>query len=86
MRTFHYVITDPVGIHARPAGVLVKAAQGFSSAVTLEKSGKSPADMKKLFAVMGLAVKRNDEVTVRVDGEDEANAAEALETFFIKNL
>jgi phosphocarrier protein len=86
MRTFNYVITDPVGIHARPAGALVKAAQGFTSAVTLEKSGKSPANMKKLFAVMGLAVKRDDEVTVCVVGEDEADAAEALEAFFIKNL
>jgi phosphocarrier protein len=86
MRTFNYVITDPVGIHARPAGVLVKAAQGFSSAVTLEKSGKSPADLKKLFAVMGLAVKGGDEVTVCVEGTDEDAAAEALAALFSKNL
>ena len=44
MKQFQYVITDPVGIHARPAGLLVKAAKALDSTVTIEKvGGKSAA-------------------------------------------
>ena len=39
MKEFKYVITDPEGIHARPAGELVKAAKEFNCAVTLTKDG-----------------------------------------------
>ena len=41
MKQFNYTITDPEGIHARPAGELVKAAKEFESKITLEKDGKS---------------------------------------------
>ena len=41
MKEFKYVITDPEGIHARPAGELVKAAKEFQSAITLTKDGKT---------------------------------------------
>ena len=39
MKQFDYKITDPLGIHARPAGLLVKEAGAFSSQITLEKEG-----------------------------------------------
>lgn len=41
MKTFTYQITDPIGIHARPAGMLVKAAGGFQSKITIAANGKS---------------------------------------------
>ena len=41
MKEFKYVITDPEGIHARPAGELVKVAKEFQSAITLTKDGKT---------------------------------------------
>ena len=41
MKEFKYVITDAEGIHARPAGELVKAAKEFSSKITITKDGKS---------------------------------------------
>lgn len=56
MKEFKYVITDAEGIHARPAGELVKAAKEFSSKITIIKDGKS-GDCKKIFGVMALAVK-----------------------------
>ena len=56
MIQFQYTITDPNGLHARPAGLLVKEAQKFSSAVKLTRGEKS-ADLKRLFAVMGMGVK-----------------------------
>ena len=63
--------------HARPAGILSKAAKGFESKVTMTKNGKV-ADMKKIFAVMGLAVKCGETVTIAADGPDEDAAIEEL--------
>ena len=56
MKTFEYVIKDEVGIHARPAGLLVKEAKKYESRVTVSKDGKS-AEATKLMAIMGLGVK-----------------------------
>ena len=78
MKEFTYTITDPEGIHARPAGELVKAAKAFESAIKLNKEGKS--------ADMGLAVKQGQTVTVTVEGSDEEAAAQAMENFFKTTL
>jgi phosphocarrier protein len=80
MKEFAYTIQDPVGIHARPAGLLVKKAKEFQSCVTVRRGQKS-ADMKKLFALMGLGVKCGDEIAITVTGEDEDRAVLALEAF-----
>lgn len=85
MKQFDYVITDEVGIHARPAGLLVKAAKAVASKVTLTANGKS-ADASKLIAIMSLGVKKGQNVTVTVEGDDEDAAAESLEKFFKENL
>lgn len=85
MKTFNYVIKDELGIHARPAGLLVKEAAKFQSAVKIAKDGKE-ADAKRIFGVMGLGVKCGQEVTVSADGADEAEAITALEAFFNANL
>ena len=85
MKEFKYVITDPEGIHARPAGILVKQAAGYQSAVTIAKGEKS-ADAKRIFGGMGLGVKTGEEITITVEGADEDTAAAELETFFKENL
>lgn len=85
MKEFHYTITDPQGVHARPAGILVKEAAKFSSTITIEKNGKS-ADAKRIFAVMGLGVKQGETITVKADGADEAEAAAAMEKLLSENL
>ena len=41
MKEFKYVVTDNEGIHARPAGELVKLVKGFESKITIEKDGKT---------------------------------------------
>lgn len=83
MKEFKYVITDPEGIHARPAGELVKAAKDFTCSVTLTKDGKT-GDCKRIFGIMGLAVKAGNEITLTFDGADEDDAYEAV-TAFVKN-
>lgn len=85
MKEFTYKICDELGIHARPAGLLVKKASEFSSDITIYKDEKS-ADLKRLFAVMGLAVKKGDTVRVTVCGDDEDVAAPNVESFFKDNL
>lgn len=80
MREFNFTVSDPDGIHARPAGLLVKAAKAFESTVTVF-SGDKNADMKKLLALMALAIKQGQTITVKVEGADEDAAAEAVEKF-----
>lgn len=85
MKNFSYVITDELGIHARPAGLLVKAAGTCESKITLTKAGKE-VDAKKIIAVMSLGAKKGDEVTVTIDGTDEDSALESIKKFFEENL
>lgn len=85
MKTFTYEIRDEVGIHARPAGKLVKIAKELASKSTLEFNGKS-AEMSKLFAIMGLGVKKSDTVTIKVEGPSEEDDAAVLQKFFTENF
>ena len=85
MKQFTYTIKDPIGIHARPAGILAKMAKTLDSTVTISKGDKS-AEAKKLMAVMGLGVKSGETVTVTVEGGSEDANAAAMEQFFNENL
>lgn len=85
MKSFNYTITDPIGIHARPAGMLVKEVKKYASSTTIVKGAKK-ADASKLMMLMGLGVKGGDEITVEVTGADEEAAVAALEAFFKANL
>ncbi|MBQ8621102.1 MAG: HPr family phosphocarrier protein [Oscillospiraceae bacterium] len=85
MISFTHVINDPLGLHARPAGMLVKAAAGFASSVSITApSGK--ADAKRIMAVMRLSAKQGHELTFNIEGADEAAAAESLQAFLKENL
>lgn len=85
MKTFNYTITDPEGIHARPAGLLVKEVGKFAAKVTIEKAGRE-VDAKRIMGVMSLGAKNGETITVKVEGESEEQAAQELETFFKENL
>ncbi len=85
MKTFTYKITDELGIHARPAGLLVKKASGFSSDIKIFFGEKS-ADLKKIFAVMSLGIKCGNEIKVTAEGRDEEKAADELKSFLEQNL
>ena len=85
MKSFHYVITDEVGIHARPAGMLVKEAKKYESSVMIVKGGKK-ADAKKLMMLMGLGVKCGQEIVLKTDGDQEEEAIAALSKFLEEKL
>ena len=86
MKKFEYVITDALGIHARPAGLLAKAAKALDSTVTIEKVGGKTAAATKLMAVMGMGIKQGDTVVVTAEGGDEEASIAAMEQFFKDNL
>ncbi|SFC96602.1 HPr family phosphocarrier protein [Ruminococcus albus] len=86
MKEFTYIIEDEIGIHARPAGNLVKLIKTFSSTVTLEKEGKPPVSGTALMKIMGLGVKCGDTVKFTVEGEDEDTAVQQLAEFMDANL
>ena len=82
MKKINYTVTAEAGIHARPAGLLVKKAASFKSNIKiLHEQRGSEADLKRLMAVMALGVKQGDGIVLSVDGEDEEEAADALEAF-----
>lgn len=85
MKEFTFTIKDEAGIHARPAGLLVKAAAEFESKITIAKDAKS-ADAKRIFGLMGLGAKCGDVLTVTCEGADEEQAAAALEKFMNENM
>jgi len=85
MKEFHYIIQDPNGLHARPAGLLVQMAQKSESAIKIIRGEKS-ADLKRLFAVMGMNIKCGETVIVTAEGSDEETAANTLENFFRANF
>ena len=85
MKNFEYTIKDELGIHARPAGMLVKEAKKYQSKITITKDGKT-AEASKLMAVMSLGVKCGLTVQIAVDGPDEEAAAAGIQAFFEGNL
>lgn len=85
MKEFVYTITDPEGIHARPAGQFVKEAAACACKVTITKDGKE-VDAKRILGVMGLGVKQGMEITLKCDGEGEDEAIAKLSAFLTENL
>ena len=86
MKHFQYTIKDPVGIHARPAGLLVKAAKELDSTVTISNAAGKSAVATKLMALMGLGIKGGDTINVAVEGGNEEVGLAAMERFFEENL
>ena len=86
MKSFDYIITDPVGIHARPAGILVKEVKNYKDSVVTLTRGDKTVNLLKLMALMQLGVKQGDTVTVSVEGGDEEAVCAAIEDFFKANL
>lgn len=86
MKQFTYTIKDPLGIHARPAGLLAKKAKSYAdTAVTISANGKT-VNLGQLMKLMALGVKQGTEVTIACDGANEEEAAAGLLAFLEENL
>lgn len=85
MKEFNYVLKDDNGIHARPAGILVKEVAKFKSEVKVTLREKV-ADARRIFALMGLGAKKGDKLLISISGEDEDEVTEKLKEFFSENF
>ena len=86
MKQFDYTIKDPLGIHARPAGMLAKVAKGFGeTVVTVTKDGNT-VKASQLMKLMSLGVKNGDTITVAAEGPAEDEALEAIKKFVEETL
>lgn len=85
MLSITYKVTDPRGIHARPAGQLVKLLSSFKSNSKVGKAG-SLVDGKRLLQVMKLAIQQGEILVIELDGPDEDQAKLATSKFLESNL
>ncbi|MCF0069610.1 HPr family phosphocarrier protein [Dyadobacter sp. CY261] len=80
-----YTILAPEGIHARPATALVRLVKKFKSGISLKKGDKT-IPLNSMLNILALSTKGGDLVSVLIDGEDEEEAASALDVFFKEQL
>lgn len=85
MQAFTHKIKDQIGIHARPAGMIVKKAKEWESIITFHK-GEKNARATQLMMLMGLGAKNGDVLEVTVEGPDEEDAARDMRAFLEEHL
>jgi phosphotransferase system HPr (HPr) family protein len=85
MITNNYTILSPEGIHARPATALIRLTKKFQSAVSMQK-GDTVIRLNSMLNILALGAKNGESITVIVEGEDEADAAAAIDDFFTEQL
>ena len=82
MEKFTYTVKDRDGVHARPAGAMLKAISGYKSKITLIYQDRS-IDLKAgIFGLLGLGIRYQDEIYVHAEGEDEKDAIVAIKRAF----
>jgi phosphocarrier protein HPr len=85
MITNDYVILAPQGIHARPATTLIRLTKNFKSAVSL-KRGYKTVRLNSMLNILSMTIKGGETISVIVEGDDEAEAAQAIGLFFTEQL
>ena len=85
MKEIKHVLTDPLGLHARPAGQMVKAVGKYKSDIQLGTAVKM-VNAKRIIAVMALSMKQGQELVMTFSGEDEEEAASFCKSFLEENL
>lgn len=86
MKQFTYTITDPLGIHARPAGMLAKAGKDWPDTVITINKRDNAAKATQMMKLMSMGIKLGDEITVTAEGPQESAAIDAMQSFFRNNL
>ena len=82
MKQFTFTITDPLGIHARPAGILAQAAKNFPDTTILVVKGDNAVKATQVLKLMSLGVKEGDAVRVTAEGPDEVDAIDVIYNTF----
>lgn len=85
MKTFSHIISDELGIHARPAGMIAKVAKEFDCKIMIGRPDKM-VDASRIIGIMGLAMKCGDKIVITADGNEEDKAIKKLEELLKENL
>jgi phosphocarrier protein HPr len=85
MITKDYTITAPQGLHARPATTLIKITKTFRSVVSLKK-GEKTVRLNSMLNILSMMIKKGETISVLTEGEDEAEAAQAIDLFFTEQF
>lgn len=75
------MVTSPNGLHARPAGRLAQAAQGFQASITLAAEGQE-VDAKSILDILTLAATHGSSLEIKASGQDAEQALDRLEALF----
>jgi phosphocarrier protein len=78
-------ITDPIGLHARPASVLTTEASKFESDIKIVTTAGKEANLKSIMSVMALGVANGEEITIKAEGGDAEAALTKLEEVMKSN-
>ncbi len=81
MEKFTYLIKDPMGLHARPAGLMVKAINKLPCDIKISFNDKI-VDGKRLYAVLSLGVKTGDTISIICEGDNEKETAQLIKDLF----
>ena len=79
-------ITNPTGLHLRPAGNLCREAVKFRCKITFQYDGDNTANAKSVLSVLGSCVAMGDEILLICEGEDEEDALSYLVDFIERGL
>ncbi len=86
MKRIAYTVKDRDGMHARPAGAVIKAAGAFHSSIVLIHKDRKVSLKGGIFGLLGLGIRCNDEIVLEIDGDDELEAANAMTKALNDNL
>ncbi len=81
MQTTTVKVLNDEGLHARPAGVLVKTASSFTAEIELSVDGDT-ANAKSIMSVMGLGLTKDTEVVITANGSDAEAALKEITNLF----
>lgn len=86
MQTYNLVVKDPLGIHARPAGMIVRIAKQYEDTAIAITKGDKTVSASAMIRILGLCVKGGDQITITAEGPSEKEAVDAMAKFFAENL
>ncbi len=86
MESFEFKIKDEKGMHMRPAGIISEIAAEFPCDITIKKEGEKAIGAKSVFAIMSLAIKQGEIITIVCNGEREKDASSKLKDFLENNM
>ncbi len=85
MQQCSYIIRDEYGMHARPAGQLVRLASAYECTVTVQHEDRS-CTLKTPMHLMALGIMQGDNITIQAEGNDESACITAVQKFLEENV